>query len=264
MEVIGENILNTFFYNYFIMNDVKAIDSMISPNFKGVGTSRFELAFNKDEMIKSIKNQVDNLKGKISFYLTNYKEDCLGDVISSYCEVNIIYFDKDEKKMITRLTTVFYKENNKWKIINMHNSLAENTQKEEEIFPISYNVVSEKNTELELYLPCKYKKGIFKIEEIDYITYSSLDRKVVFHLKNLEIFEVKRNFSEVEEKLGSITFFYKVDRGTIINLKNIEILDFKEERILFKSKGFIYVSKLKLKELESKWIDLKNNSKIEI
>lgn len=264
MGAIGENILNAFFYNYFIMNDVKAIDSIISTNFKGVGTSQFELAFNKKEMIESIKNQSDNLKGKISFYLTNYTEDCFGDIISSYCEVNIIYFDREEKKMVTRLTTVFHREDNSWKIINMHNSLAENTQKEEEIFPINYTITPQKNTELELYLPCKYKKGIFKIEEIDFITYSSSDRKAVFHLKTLENFEVKRNFAEVEEKLESISFFYKVDRGTIINLKNIEILDFKEERILFKSKNFLYTSKLKLKDIEIKWIYIKDSNKIEI
>lgn len=76
-------------------------------------------------------------------------------------------------------------------------------------------------------------------------------------------FEIKRNFSEVEERLESIKSFYKLDRGTIVNIGAVEILDFKEERIIFKNKQILYVSKVKLKELESKWVSIKNNKNIE-
>lgn len=264
MGVIGENILKTFFYNYLIINDINQVDKMLSINFKGVGTSQFELAFSKNEMLESMKTQIDNLKGKVSFYLTNYIEDYFNNIISSYCNVNIIYFDKEEKKMITRLTTIFFKEDNEWKIVNMHNSLPEISQTKKDIFPINYNLSYDKKDEIELYLPCKYKKAIFKPNEIDYIIYSSFERKTIFYLNNLDKFEIKRNFSEVEIKLININFFYKIDRGTLINLKNIEILDFKEEKIIFKNKSFLYISKSKLKEVEIKWIELKSSLKIEI
>ena len=98
------------------------------------------------------------------------------------------------------------------------------------------------------YLFDSFKRGIYSFSEINYITYSSISRRTEFHLTNSEIFDIKKNFSEVEEK----NIFYKLDRGTIINIKLVEVLDYKEEIIVFKNKEFIYTSKLKLKELEDK------------
>ena len=63
--------------------------------------------------------------------------------------------------------------------------------------------------------------------------------------------------------METIKSFYKLDRGTIVNIEAIEILDLKEERIIFKNKQTLYVSKVKLKELESKWISIKNKKNIE-
>lgn len=63
--------------------------------------------------------------------------------------------------------------------------------------------------------------------------------------------------------METIKSFYKLDRGTIVNIETVEILDLKEERIIFKNKQTLYVSKVKLKELESKWISIKNKKNIE-
>ena len=102
------------------------------------------------------------------------------------------------------------------------------------------------------YLFDSFKRGIYNFSEVNYITYSSISRRTEFHLVNSEIFDIKKNFSEVEEKITHTNIFYKLDRGTIINLDLIEVLDFKEEIIIFKNKEFIYTSKSKLKELEDK------------
>ena len=102
------------------------------------------------------------------------------------------------------------------------------------------------------YLFDSFKRGIYSFSEINYITYSSISRRTEFHLTNSEIFDIKKNFSEVEEKIIYTNIFYKLDRGTIINIKLVEVLDYKEEIIVFKNKEFIYTSKLKLKELEDK------------
>ena len=107
------------------------------------------------------------------------------------------------------------------------------------------------------------REVFFKTEDINYITYSSVTRRATFFLRNLSSFEIKRNFSEVEERLESIKSFYKLDRGTIVNIEAVEILDFKEERIIFKNKQILYVSKIKLKELEAKWISIRNKKNIE-
>lgn len=102
------------------------------------------------------------------------------------------------------------------------------------------------------YLFDSFKRGMYDFSEINYITYSSVSRRTEFHLTNSEIFDIKKNFSEVEEKIVHTNVFYKLDRGTIINIQLIEVLDYKEEIIIFKNKEFIYTSKLKLKELEDK------------
>lgn len=101
------------------------------------------------------------------------------------------------------------------------------------------------------YLSDTFKKGIYSFSEINYITYSSVTRKSEFHLINSEVFDIKRSFSEIEERLKSIDSFYKLDRSTIINLNLVQVLDFKEEQIIFKNREFIYISKGKLKELEN-------------
>lgn len=102
------------------------------------------------------------------------------------------------------------------------------------------------------YLFDSFKRGIYNFSEINYITYSSISRRTEFHLIDSEIFDIKKNFSEVEEKIIHTNIFYKLDRGTIVNLDLIEVLDFKEEIIVFKNKEFIYASKTKLKELEDR------------
>lgn len=266
---IGEKILNKFFYYYLIENNLEAVEKLFSENFKSVGTSRFEIAKNRKDFVLSIKNQIQSLRGKMSFYINDYIEDYFGNLISSYCEVTITYFEKEEKKITTRLTTVFFKEANEWKIINMHNSIAELTQEENEIFPIKSiiylkNIKVNNNKEEGIFLPGKFKRGFFSLKEITYIAYSSLTRKTIFHMNNLESFELKKNFSEVEEKLKKFSFFCKVDRGTLVNLESIKILDFKEECIVFKNQQILYLSKVKLKKIENRWKKIKKENNIEL
>ena len=82
MEQIGERILKTFFFNYLILNDVHLIESLVSENFVGIGTSKLEIAKNKDEFLESLKNRIKNIGGKDSFYINNYIERNLGSIIS--------------------------------------------------------------------------------------------------------------------------------------------------------------------------------------
>ena len=254
---IGEKILKKFFFNYLIENNLDEVEKLFSESFKSVGTSQFEIAKNKSEFLLSIRNQIENLKGKMSFYINDYVEDYFGDLISSYCEVTIIYFEEEEKKITTRLTTVFFKENDEWRIINMHNSIAKITQEKNEMFPISYMSKLEQNNETNIFLLEKFRRGFFSLKEIAYIVYSSITRKTIFYLNNLESFELKKKFSEVEEKLKKFSFFCKVDRGTLVNLESIKILDFKEECIVFKNQQILYLSKVKLKKIENRWKKIK-------
>lgn len=130
-----------------------------------------------------------------------------------------------------------------------------------DIFQLEESIINlETKTEnvKEFCLTDTFKKGFYNISEINFITYSSVSRRTEFHLNNSEIFDIKKNFSEIEEKLVKIEVFFKLDRGTIINLEAIKILDYKEEVIIFKDKSFFYTSKAKLKVLEVKYLSLKN------
>ena len=263
MEQIGERILKTFFFNYLILSDINSVENLVSESFVGIGTSKLEVARNKDELIESLRNRIKSVNGKVSFYINNYIERNLGNIISSYCDLTIMYFDKEKKSLETRLTTTFLYEDGDWKIISMHNSVPELKQNKDDIFPKEWILEAENLANVEIYLLGKVKRGFFKTEDINYITYSSVTRRATFFLRNLSSFEIKRNFSEVEERLESIKSFYKLDRGTIVNIEAVEILDFKEERIIFKNKQTLYVSKIKLKELEAKWISIRNKKNIE-
>ena len=54
------------------------------------------------------------------------------------------------------------------------------------------------------YLSDTFKKGVYKFSEVNYITYSSVNRRVEFHLVNSEIFDVKKSFSEIEERIKNV------------------------------------------------------------
>ncbi|MEG0748169.1 MAG: LytTR family transcriptional regulator DNA-binding domain-containing protein [Cetobacterium sp.] len=125
----------------------------------------------------------------------------------------------------------------------------------QDIFELEESIQTQINTtygQTSLYLSDTYKRAIVEFSDVNYITYSSTTRKTEFHLKGNEIFSIKRNFSEVEEKLVLTKVFFKLDRGTIINTTLIKFLDYKEEQIIFKTGEFIYTSKMKLKELEDR------------
>lgn len=95
-----------------------------------------------------------------------------------------------------------------------------------------------------------YQKGIIDFDEIKYIDFSRIERRVNFHLGDKNIFSLKRTFGSVEKKLKYIKDFYKIERGLIINIDQIKILDYREERIIFKDYSCLYISKVKLKKLE--------------
>ena len=69
---------------------------------------------------------------------------------------------------------------------------------------------------------------------------------------------MKINFSTVETSLIEFANFYKVERGTIVNINLIKYLDYKEEKILFKDLSELYISKIKLKEIEENTFITKN------
>ena len=100
------------------------------------------------------------------------------------------------------------------------------------------------------YLNDIHFKGIVEFSEILYIDYCRTTRRIRFNLINNESLFIKRNFSDLDFLILEYQNFYKLGRGIIINMDLIKILDYKEEKIIFKDKTILYISKIKLKELE--------------
>lgn len=92
-------------------------------------------------------------------------------------------------------------------------------------------------------------KAILKISEIIYVTYCRVNRKTEIVDMCGNIYESKKGFNEVEEKLES-DFLVKVERGTLINKKMVKKIDYKNERVYFIGGEFLSLSKAKLKMLE--------------
>ena len=102
----------------------------------------------------------------------------------------------------------------------------------------------------EFFINDTYQKGIIEFNEIKYIDFSRIERRVNFHLEDKNVFSLKRTFGSVSEKLKGIKQFNKIERGLIVNLEQIKILDYREERIIFKDYSCLYISRAKLKKLE--------------
>ena len=93
------------------------------------------------------------------------------------------------------------------------------------------------------------KVGMLKLDTIDSITYSSIERECNFNLEDGRVFAVKKKFSEIEQ-IQSYKDFIKIERGTIINLSKVESLNYKDKSITFRNGQTLYLNKKKLKELE--------------
>ena len=94
------------------------------------------------------------------------------------------------------------------------------------------------------------RTGIIKINDIEYISYSSVTRETEFHLVKNKVFCIKKKFYEVEKLQEKIKNFIKLERGIIINSSLVNFINYKEEKIIFKTGKVLYLNKLKLKKLE--------------
>lgn len=94
------------------------------------------------------------------------------------------------------------------------------------------------------------RAGIIKINDIEYISYSSVTRETEFHLVKNKVFCIKKKFYEVEKIQEKIKNFIKLERGIIINSSLVNFINYKEEKIVFKTGEVLYLNKLKLKKLE--------------
>ncbi len=219
-----------------------------------------KIGINIENNLKIILEEIFN------YEFIDLRENSLG-----YLEVKIVLIDFETTNFHEYLLE--YKKNNLKVIVLLGEKDIREMRKlflsglindcivRKDIFQVeeSINSLKLKEEDIEsIYLSDTFKKGFYNMADINFVMYSSVSRKTEFHLINSEIFDIKKNFSEIEDKLMKSKFFYKLDRGTIINLKSIKILDYKEELIIFKDKSYLYTSKAKLKELESKYLTIKN------
>lgn len=215
-----------------------------------------KIGLNVDENLKTLFDEISSLE-----YLDIEVDECKLD------DIDIIIIDTRKEKLNEYLTKYKQKgiliialvgEEDIYKMRELFLSrLIDDCIVRKDIFRVEESIakfLSQGKKYDIFYLSDTFKKGVYKFSEVNYITYSSVNRRVEFHLVNSEIFDVKKSFSEIEERIKNVNNFYKLDRSTIINLSLIQILDFKEEQIIFKNKEYIYTSKIKLKELENNYL----------
>lgn len=215
-----------------------------------------KIGLNVDENLKTLFDEISSLE-----YLDIEVDECKLD------DIDIIIIDTRKEKLNEYLTKYKQKgiliialvgEEDIYKMRELFLSrLIDDCIVRKDIFRVEESIakfLSQGKKYDIFYLSDTFKKGVYKFSEVNYITYSSVNRRVEFHLINSEIFDVKKSFSEIEERIKNVNNFYKLDRSTIINLSLIQILDFKEEQIIFKNKEYIYTSKIKLKELENNYL----------
>ena len=215
-----------------------------------------KIGLNVDENLKTLFDEISSLE-----YLDIEVDECKLDdidiiIIDTRKEKLNEYLTKYKQKGILIIALVGEEDIDKMRELFL-SGLIDDCIVRKDIFRVEESIakfLSQGKKYDIFYLSDTFKKGVYKFSEVNYITYSSVNRRVEFHLINSEIFDVKKSFSEIEERIKNVNNFYKLDRSTIINLNLIQILDFKEEQIIFKNKEYIYTSKIKLKELENNYL----------
>lgn len=215
-----------------------------------------KIGLNVDENLKTLFDEISSLE-----YLDIEVDECKLDdidiiIIDTRKEKLNEYLTKYKQKGILIIALVGEEDIHKMRELFL-SGLIDDCIVRKDIFRVEESIakfLSQGKKYDIFYLSDTFKKGVYKFSEVNYITYSSVNRRVEFHLVNSEIFDVKKSFSEIEERIKNVNNFYKLDRSTIINLNLIQILDFKEEQIIFKNKEYIYTSKIKLKELENNYL----------
>lgn len=101
-----------------------------------------------------------------------------------------------------------------------------------------------------IFLKDANKVGIFELNTIESITYSSYKREVNINLNNGDTFSFKRKFADMERLLKVNSDFVKIERGTIVNILLIQAINYKQEYIYFKSGNKLNLNKNKLKQIE--------------
>lgn len=202
-----------------------------------------------DEIFNYELMEIENYDEKIDIAIIDVENEELEENLIELRRRGILTIVLVGEKDIRKMRELFLKE------------IVDDCILRKDIFNLEESISNLKNKRKNvrsIYLSDNFKKGFYDFSEINYISYSSISRKTEFHLSNLELFDIRKNFSEVEDQISKVEIFYKLDRSTIINLEQIEVLDMKEEVIIFKNRDKLYVSKSKIKEIDKKCILLKN------
>ena len=134
--------LNEFCLRYFQLRDPEGTLALLSPNFISVGTGDGEVAVNKEQFRRLLRDELQAVPWPLSYKIDNYTQhqrattcwDCFCDVHIGLEQpeygIHVIYH--------IRLTAGFHLEGERWFIDTMHASEASHTQEEGEFFPLSF------------------------------------------------------------------------------------------------------------------------------
>ena len=158
-----------------------------------------KIGLNVDENLKTLFDEISSLE-----YLDIEADECKLD------DIDIIIIDTRKEKLNEYLTKYKQKgiliialvgEEDIYKMRELFLSgLIDDCIVRKDIFRVEESIakfLSQGKKYDIFYLSDTFKKGVYKFSEVNYITYSSVNRRVEFHLVNSEIFDVKDRKSVV-------------------------------------------------------------------
>lgn len=139
------NFLSSIVYaclRYFQLRDPEGTLALLSPNFINVGTGDGEVAANKEQFRRLLRDELQAVPWPLSHKLDNYTQHQRATTCwDCFCDVHIGLEQPEYGIQVTyhiRLTAGFHLEGERWFIDTMHAFEASHTQEEGEFFPLSF------------------------------------------------------------------------------------------------------------------------------
>lgn len=144
--------LESFLDSYIKRRDLNATLSYFTEDIVSIGTGEHEIGRNKTEVKKLLEDEFASLPFAFEYKMSDYTENPIAENVRSFfANVHIwIFMENEQVEMKTRLTGIFVKYVEDWKISSIHMSTASADQEANTFFPLHFGskakgVLSEKS-----------------------------------------------------------------------------------------------------------------------
>lgn len=135
------SVLEHFFHTYLTERDVEKTLALVTDDIYSLGTGEEEVAVNKEQFEKLLRQEIRILPGPIAYKILDYSEKQTGEGCWQCCcrmETMIVQEGEEMAYYLTRLTAAFRKDNGSYLAEVLHMSEASRSQEKEEYFPLRF------------------------------------------------------------------------------------------------------------------------------